>query len=259
MCSSDLFQDVNTVPSTPAPRGTLGDYVTPVLNDVWNTAPYLHDGSAHTLLDVVRPCDSTTDDCTAADHGRNIDGQHGVTAMLTPSQLNDLVAFIKTLTLTTVIGTNQEGLPFGSLDLSSAVVGLPTTNKHGKPVPGTLKMSGRLFGAPGAVDPSAGVTLEIGVPDGDQIALVSVPFTMKGKGKSFHGKAHVDGGSYALTLKGARGGYRFQLVGRKLDLASLDTGKTDVTVAFVVSDTNFVKNRTLKASKSVLKLPKGRA
>src|SRR5207249_4308672 len=41
----------------PGARGPLGDYLTPVLNDIWNTAPYLHDGSAHTLLDVVRPCD----------------------------------------------------------------------------------------------------------------------------------------------------------------------------------------------------------
>src|SRR5439155_1523464 len=34
----------------PGARGPLGDYLTPVLNDVWNTAPYLHDGSAHTVL-----------------------------------------------------------------------------------------------------------------------------------------------------------------------------------------------------------------
>ena len=160
---------------------------------------------------------------------------------------------------TTVIGTNQEGLPFGSLDLSSVVVELPTTSKRGKLVPGTLKMSGRLFGAPATIDPAAGVTLELGVPDGDRMTSVSATFTMKGKGKSFRGKAHVGDGSYALTLKGARGGFRFQLVGRKLDLAALDTGNTDLTVAFVVSDTNFVKDRTLKAKKSVLKLPKGRA
>src|SRR5262249_15824083 len=142
----------------------------------------------------------------------------------------------------------------------SAIVVLPTTSKRGKAVPGTLKMSGRLFGAPTTVDPAAGVTLELGAPDRGtgEMAFVTATFTMKGKGKSFRGKAHVGSGSYTLTFKGARGGFRFQLVGRKLDLAALDTGNTDVTVGFVVSGTNFVKNRTLKANKSVLKLPKGR-
>src|SRR5437899_2171224 len=66
----------------PASRGPLGDYLTPVLNDVWNTAPYLHDGSAHTLLDVVRPCDTTVDDCLEAGRGRNLNGQHGVHSIL---------------------------------------------------------------------------------------------------------------------------------------------------------------------------------
>jgi hypothetical protein len=91
----------------PGERGPLGDYVTPVLNDVWNTAPYLHDGSAHTLLHVVRPCDTTVDDCLAAARGRNLNGRHGVTSILTPQQLNDLVAFQKTLTLATIVGTNE--------------------------------------------------------------------------------------------------------------------------------------------------------
>src|SRR5213079_2339280 len=103
----------------PASRGPLGDYLTPVLNDVWNTAPYLHDGSAHTLLDVVRPCDTTVDDCLEAGRGRNLNGQHGVTSILTPQQLNDLVAFQKTLTLATIVGTNERVISAGALDRSS--------------------------------------------------------------------------------------------------------------------------------------------
>jgi hypothetical protein len=39
---AQIFQN----PRIPIPgeRGSLGDYVTPMLNDLWNTAPYLHDG-----------------------------------------------------------------------------------------------------------------------------------------------------------------------------------------------------------------------
>src|SRR5678815_1305463 len=82
----------NGVIPIPASRGPLAEYVTPVLNDVWNTAPFLHDGSAPTLLDVVRPCTSTSTDCNQPGLGRNVDEKHGKTAQLTPQQLNDLVA-----------------------------------------------------------------------------------------------------------------------------------------------------------------------
>jgi len=87
----------------PSSRAPLRAYLTPVLNDVWLTAPYLHDGSASTLYDVVRACSSAVadccnprlDDCTGKNTGRNIDDQHGVTSHLTPAQLDDLVAFLE--------------------------------------------------------------------------------------------------------------------------------------------------------------------
>jgi DNA-binding beta-propeller fold protein YncE len=87
----------------PASRAPLRAYLTPVLNDVWFTAPYLHDGSAANLIDVVSSCNSGAetccnprlDDCTGLNTGRNIDDQHGVTSHLTPVQLEDLVAFLK--------------------------------------------------------------------------------------------------------------------------------------------------------------------
>src|SRR3989442_12094200 len=126
----------------PAARGPLGDYLTPVLNDVWNTAPYLHDGSAHTLLDVVRPCDTTVDDCLEAGRGRNLNGQHGGTAILTPQQLNDLVAFQKTLTLATIVGTNERVVSAGALDLSRVV--LPFGNPKGKHALGRFSRQGQL-------------------------------------------------------------------------------------------------------------------
>ena len=52
----------------------------PTLRGLWLTAPYLHDGSAPTLLDVL-----TT---------RNTAQRHGATAGLTAQQRADLVAYL---------------------------------------------------------------------------------------------------------------------------------------------------------------------
>jgi large repetitive protein len=54
---------------------------TPSLKGVWATAPYLHDGSAATLLDVL-----TT---------QNTSALHGVVAGLTSTQLSQLVAYLQ--------------------------------------------------------------------------------------------------------------------------------------------------------------------
>ena len=86
-----LFHNEQT--QVPGNRTTLDAYVTPPLNDVWNTAPFLHDGSAPTLLDVVRPCSTLLDECEVAGRGRNVDDLHGVTSLLSARQLNDLAAF----------------------------------------------------------------------------------------------------------------------------------------------------------------------
>lgn len=58
-------------------------YDTPTLLGVYKTAPYLHHGKAATLLDVL----------TTA----NKDNRHGKTSHLGVSELNDLVAFMKSL------------------------------------------------------------------------------------------------------------------------------------------------------------------
>jgi DNA-binding beta-propeller fold protein YncE len=55
-------------------------YDTPILHELWRTAPYLHDGSAPTLRDVL-----TT---------QNTNNQHGVTSQLNSGQIDDLVAFL---------------------------------------------------------------------------------------------------------------------------------------------------------------------
>ena len=59
------------------------DFDTPTLRELWRTAPYLHDGSAPTLRDVVIT--------------RNPKDQHGNTSRLTPAQVEDLVAYLLSL------------------------------------------------------------------------------------------------------------------------------------------------------------------
>ncbi|HLP76843.1 MAG TPA: c-type cytochrome, partial [Candidatus Paceibacterota bacterium] len=58
-------------------------FVTPRLVELWRTAPYLHDGSAATLMDVL-----TTG---------NKNDQHGRTAHLNREQLEDLVEYLRSL------------------------------------------------------------------------------------------------------------------------------------------------------------------
>ena len=70
--------------------GTLGRFDkptdrfdTPTLIELWRTAPYLHDGSAATLRDVL----------TTANPG----DRHGRTSRLTADQLGDLAAYLLSL------------------------------------------------------------------------------------------------------------------------------------------------------------------
>jgi len=56
---------------------------TPTLIEGWRTAPYLHDGSARTLREVLVE--------------RNPADRHGRTSHLTPAQLDDLVAYLLSL------------------------------------------------------------------------------------------------------------------------------------------------------------------
>lgn len=57
-----------------------GMYYTPTLLEIWRTAPYLHDGSAATLHDVL-----TT---------KNVGDKHGKTSHLTSKQLDQLEAYV---------------------------------------------------------------------------------------------------------------------------------------------------------------------
>jgi uncharacterized repeat protein (TIGR01451 family) len=76
-----LRHDVGTADSTDA-EGAAG-FDTPSLVGVWDTAPYLHDGRAETLRDVLTL--------------HNPGDLHGTTSHLSPAQIDYLVAFLRTL------------------------------------------------------------------------------------------------------------------------------------------------------------------
>jgi cytochrome c peroxidase len=81
---SGLFTDLNIyeVGTGGLPGGSSG-FDTPTLVELWRTAPYLHDGSAATVRDVLTR--------------RNPNDQHGRTSHLTEEQLDDLTAYLLSL------------------------------------------------------------------------------------------------------------------------------------------------------------------
>ena len=56
---------------------------TPTLVELWRTAPYLHDGSARTIRDVLMR--------------RNPRDQHGTTSHLNDEQIDELAAYVLSL------------------------------------------------------------------------------------------------------------------------------------------------------------------
>jgi cytochrome c peroxidase len=78
---SDLeFHDVGTGPDTTTGRS---DFKTTTLVEQWRMSPYLHDGRATTLKEVL----------TTFNKG----DKHGATSHLSPQQIDDLVAYLLTL------------------------------------------------------------------------------------------------------------------------------------------------------------------
>ena len=74
------LKDVGT--ATPLDRGKT-EYDVPTLIELWRTPPYLHDGRAATLREVL------------VDHNR--DDDHGVTSGLKPVEIDDLVEYLLSL------------------------------------------------------------------------------------------------------------------------------------------------------------------
>ena len=82
--SGELYTDLKS--HNVGTRGTLDRidaFDNPSLRELWRTGPYLHDGRAVTLLDVL----------TTANQG----DRHGRTSHLSKQQLEDLVAFLRSL------------------------------------------------------------------------------------------------------------------------------------------------------------------
>jgi YVTN family beta-propeller protein len=75
--------DVGTIKPSSGKRmgATLTGFDTPTLRGIWSTAPYLHDGSAATLLDVLNNAKTT--------------GKHGTVAALTATEMNQLVSYLQ--------------------------------------------------------------------------------------------------------------------------------------------------------------------
>jgi DNA-binding beta-propeller fold protein YncE len=243
--ASNLWQ--NFTLQIPGSRGALGEYVTPILNDVWNTAPYLHDGSAATLLDVIRPCDPALDDCDQAGSGRNVHDLHGVTSILTPRQLNDLAAFQKTLTTSTPIGSAARVVNAGGLDLSRTVISFGPQ--------GHFVLAGKLS-PPGPIDASAGVELSLAMPGGEKMVIVPLAMTMAPAGGGFVGRLAGNGGRVTLRVRDLGDGtFRFSASGSGVDLTSLGSiNSRDLTVSLEIGGTAFVRNRHLKGVRRVFRL-----
>jgi len=83
--SGDLYTDLKAYDVDSLGKLDKPDdkFYTPPLVEAWRTAPYMHDGSAATMLDVLT---------TANRHDR-----HGKTSHLTQRQLDDLVAYLLSL------------------------------------------------------------------------------------------------------------------------------------------------------------------
>ncbi|MGV3757791.1 MAG: LamG-like jellyroll fold domain-containing protein, partial [Verrucomicrobiota bacterium] len=81
--ASNLLHNVGTIKASSGQRlgAALTGFDTPTLKGLWDKAPYLHDGSATNLIDVI-----TT---------QNPGNQHGVTSGLTATQRNQLVAYLQ--------------------------------------------------------------------------------------------------------------------------------------------------------------------
>ena len=82
--ATSLYTDRNAYDvGTRSALDRTGTFDTPTLLELWRTGPYLHDGSAKTVYDVLVT--------------RNQEGKHGKTAHLTTEEVEDLMAFLDSL------------------------------------------------------------------------------------------------------------------------------------------------------------------
>ena len=271
--ADDLGQYHNSVITIPSSRGQLLSYVTPTLIDVWNGAPYNHDGQAQTLFQGIFPCDSNVDDCSDPSAGKNINDQHGGTSTLTPQQLLLLVEFMKaphgpiapgsgTVPVATLLKLDKLFIKFQKLELDTddgfvlkATFTLPPsssldltlgTNPKGKAV---TVLDEEVVISIADVD---GEIIERTIPAGNLIANGSETlFKFTDKTRS------LAPGIEKIKLKRGKTGpqdFSILVTGKGMDLSTLD--KNSIQVAVAIGDDALVKTRTLSANgkRTVLKV-----
>jgi hypothetical protein len=92
-----LLHDVGTLKPSSGKRAgqALTGIDTPTLKGLWENAPYLHDGSAATLMDVI----------TTA----NPNDQHGHTSQLTSLEKQQLVAYLLQIENSSAVDSDHDG------------------------------------------------------------------------------------------------------------------------------------------------------
>ena len=145
-----VLRDVGTLTAASGGRlgGSLTGLDTPSLIGAWASAPYLHDGSAATVRDVL-----TT---------RNADDRHGTTSTLTAAEVDDLVAYVLSI-------DREEGAALvdgGTLDGGGDVDG-PDAGESAEPPDG-----GRRAGEARPVC-ACGALSSTGVPDPFAVSFIA--------------------------------------------------------------------------------------
>ncbi len=246
--ATEIGQFQNSVLPIPASHGPLLDYITPTLVDVWNSAPFNHDGTFATLVHGITPCDDTLDDCTHPDAGKNVRDQHGTSSNLTPRQLRQLEAFLNA-PHNAISGSLRLASPFRRLVSAMLRFGpAPTDDRLTLKARFRLPVSSSFDVAQGAL--AEPVTLSLADVD-EPLFERSIPagrMAASGGGTTF-----VFSDKTLLEVPGIRKlrirlrdadvrEYEVSVSGKRLDLSLLD--KDHITVALEVGDDAFVKTRT---------------
>jgi DNA-binding beta-propeller fold protein YncE len=248
-----IGQFQNGVLPIPGSRGELLDYVTPTLVDVWNTAPYNHDGSFASLLHGIFPCDTAVDPCDGPDTGKNLNDQHGTTSNLTPQQLRHLDAFLRAPHNATP-GAVRAAAPFSRLVGVTVRFGPSTTSADDR-----LRIRAR-FRVPVGADfdladlPGQALTLTLSDVDPALLERTVPPgrFTVNARGTVARFRdpsGAIAPGITGVTVKLRDAGtreYDLQVQGKNIDLSLLD--KNHIAIALETDDAAFVKTRTFKQS-----------
>jgi len=244
--STDIGVFQNAVLPIPGSRGELLEYVTPTLVDVWNSAPYNHDGSFATLLHGITPCNTLLDDCDQPDVGKNLNDQHGTTSNLTPRQVRALEAFLKSPHNATPSGTPKAASGIEALTKAQIVFGTA-----GVPDDDKLNLKARVQmpnGSPFTLTDLTTQPLVLSLADVDEeyfeqtIAPGNIQVNPAGTTASFRSRTGPIRSLSVRLRNPATREYDVKVKGTGVELELLD--KNAITVALELGDEAFVRTRT---------------